>query len=160
MHRAHRLTVRIAIGAVVASSASAALAATPTGGTWTSPGEGGAGFTVKGSTIGPVGQAPRRFITAPSNFRCNSANLVVKTSSIAIHAGKFRYDGHAYVDYFRGRKYLGRLIWTGSFTSATSVKGTYRFISPVKPPTAGHPAFVKQHCDSGTHSWTGTQGIG
>ncbi len=139
-----------------------ALAATPTAGMWTSPGEGGAAFTVKGSSILPAGQAPRRYIYAPSNFRCNSANMAVKAASIKISGGAFKYDGPAYVDVSRAKKYIGRLVWSGKFTTATTVKGSYRLRSKVTPVPGTPFTFKSKSCDSGVRAWTGTrtQGAG
>lgn len=149
------LIAGVAVAAVAAGAT--ALAATPKSGLWTSPGEGGASFTVKGSSILPVGQAPRRYIYAPSNFRCNSANLAVKASSIKISGGAFKYDGPAYVDFYRAKKYVGRLVWSGRFTSATTIKGSYRFRSKVTPVPGNPFTFKSKSCDSGTHAWTGKQ---
>jgi hypothetical protein len=155
--RISRPVVLTTVVAVAAVAVATAVAATPTSGTWTSTGEGGAFFTVSGSKILPAGQAPRRYITAPSNFKCNSSNLAVKTTSIKIANGAFHYDGPAYVDVFRAKKYVGRLVWSGKFTTKTTVKGSYRFRSPVTP---NRGAFLKKPCDSHTQSWTGKQGLG
>jgi hypothetical protein len=149
-----------AAGAVSAAAAAAALAA-PTAGLWTSGGEGGGSFTVKAGTIGPAGAKPNRFITAPSNFKCNTSNLIVKSSKIAISGGRFSYDGPAYVDRFRAPSRLGHLVWTGRFTSASKVKGTYRFTSKVTPKiTTAGLKFAKKSCDSGKHTWSGHPGYG
>ncbi len=157
MARSRRKAVAVAVAGAVLVAAAAALAATPNPGTWTGTGEGGAGFVVKGSSIVPYGVAPRRYITAPSNFKCNSSNLVVKTSRIKIAGGRFSYDGPAYVDVFRAKQHLGRLVWSGSFTSATKVKGRVRFTSAVTPRGG---KFQRKRCDSGAQAWAGQQGFG
>ncbi len=115
-----------------------------------------ASFGVKGSAVVPFGSGAAKAITAPSNFKCNSSNLVVKTAKIKISGGKFAYDGPAYVDKFRAKTKIGRLVWSGTFTSATSVKGKFRFTSSVTPkPGPTGLTFTKKKCDSGTKSWTG-----
>ena len=96
--------------------------------------------------------SPRR---APSS--ATSSNLVVKTSKIKISGGRFRYEGPAYVDQFRAKTKLGHLVWSGTFTSATKVKGKIRFTSAYTPKVgAGKVTFKKKACDSGTKSWTGS----
>jgi hypothetical protein len=150
----------IAVPAACATAlltAGAALAATPKDGQWTtSGGESGGAFVVKGASIVGLGSGASKQITAPSNFKCNTSNLVVKTSKIKISGGKFSYDGPAYVDKFRAKTKLGTLVWSGTFTSATSVKGKVRFTSSVTPKIgAGGVTFKKKKCDSGTKSWTG-----
>lgn len=133
-----------------------AVAGAPTAGQWTSGGESGGSFVVKGSAIGPTGSGTSKAITAPSNFKCNSSNLVVKASKIAISNGKFTYDGPAYVDKFRAKTKLGHLTWSGTFTSAKTVKGRVRFTSSVTPkPGPNGLTFTKKKCDSGTKAWAG-----
>ena len=132
-------------------------AASPTAGQWASAGESGGSFVVKGSAIGPAGTGASKAIIAPSNFKCNSSNLVVKTSKIKISGGRFSYDGPAYIDQFRAKTKLGHLVWSGTFTSATKVKGKFRFTSAYTPKlAAGKVTFTKKACDSGTKSWTGS----
>ena len=156
---AMRRTRRIAIAAAAASAtltAGVALAAAPQPGMWTSAGESGGAFTVKAARIGPIGVKPNQALIAPSTFKCNTSNLVVKTKTIPISNGRFRYDGPAYVDRYRAPKRTGHLVWTGRFTSASQVKGTFRFTSPVTPKlTAAGIEFVTKSCDSGKHSWVG-----
>jgi hypothetical protein len=157
-----RITRSIVIAAVCTTAlilAAAAFAVTPTPGLWTtSGGESSGSFMVAGSSIVPAGTS-YRFITAPSNFKCNSSNLIVKTSKIKIKGGKFSYDGPAYVDQFRAKTKLGTLVWSGTFTTATKVKGKWRFTSPYTPTRSGATLiFKKKKCDSGTHSWTGKLG--
>jgi hypothetical protein len=154
-----RRTRRIAITAAAATvtlAAGVALAATPKPGMWSSGGESGGAFTVKGAKIGPIGVKPNQSLIAPSNFKCNTSNLVVKAAKIPISGGRFRYDGKAYIDRYRAPTRTGHLVWTGRFTSATKVKGTFRFTSTVTPKvTAAGIKFVKKACDSGKHSWVG-----
>jgi hypothetical protein len=154
-----RRTGRIGVAAAVAAAtltAGVALAATPKPGMWSSGGESGAAFTVKGTKIGPIGVKPNQSLIAPSNFRCNTSNLVVKAAKIPISNGRFHYDGPAYIDRYRAPSRTGHLVWTGKFTSATKVKGTFHFTSPVTPKvTAAGIKFVKKSCDSGKHSWVG-----
>jgi hypothetical protein len=159
-----RSTRRIAVAAAgaaatLAAATAVAIAATPKPGLWSGAGEGGGVFTVAHGHVGPAGTKPNRRIVAPSSFKCNSSNLVVKAARIPISGGRFRYDGKAYVDRFRAPSHLGHLVWTGRFTSATRVKGTYRFTSPVTPKiSASGVKFVKKPCDSGKHVWVGTPG--
>jgi hypothetical protein len=154
-----RRTGRIGVAAAAATAtltAGVALAATPKPGMWSSGGESGAAFTVKGAKIGPIGVKPNQSLIAPSTFKCNTSNLVVKAAKIPISGGRFHYDGPAYIDRYRAPSRTGHLVWTGKFTSATKVKGTFRFTSPVTPKvTAAGIKFVKKACDSGKHSWVG-----
>ena len=150
----------IAVTAACAAAliaAAAALAATPKDGQWTtSGGESSGSFVVKGASIVGLGSGASKQITAPSNFKCNTSNLVVKASKIKISGGKFSYDGPAYIDKFRAKTKLGHLVWSGTFTSATSAKGKFRFTASVTPKVgAGGITFKKKKCDSGTKSWTG-----
>ena len=150
----------IVVSAVFASAliaAAVALAATPKEGQWTtSGGESGGAFVVKGSSITGLGSGASKAITAPSNFKCNTSNLVVKATKIKISGGKFSYSGPAYVDKFRAKTKLGHLVWSGTFTTATKVKGKFRFTANVTPVIgAGKVTFKAKKCDSGTKSWTG-----
>jgi hypothetical protein len=149
--------VLAALAAGVLAVPDLALAVTPTEGIWTtSGGESSGSFAVLGAKIVGAG-ASTHIITAPSTFKCNSSNLVVKTTSIKISGGKFRYEGPAYVDRFRAKTKLGHLIWSGTFTSATKVKGKIRFTSAYTPKVGGGKVtFKKKACDSGTKSWTGS----
>jgi hypothetical protein len=138
-------------------TAGSALAATPNDGQWTtSGGESSGSFVVKGASIVGLGSGAGKQITAPSNFKCNTSNLVVKAAKIKISGGRFSYDGPAYIDKFRAKTKLGHLVWSGTFTSATSVKGKFRFTTSQTPKVgAGGITFKKKKCDSGTKSWTG-----
>lgn len=156
MSRSRGTVIGLGAGAAALVAAVAALAATPQEGLWTtSGGESSGSFMVIGGSIVPAGTS-NRAITAPSNFKCNSSNLVVKTSKIKVSGGKFSYAGPAYIDKFRAKTKLGHLVWSGTFTSATKVKGKFRFTSAYTPvPSAGKLTFKKKKCDSGTKSWTG-----
>jgi hypothetical protein len=156
-----RTGLTIAAASAVSAAAAAAAFAAPTPGLWTSGGEGGASFTVKAGAIHPAGAKPNRFITAPSTFTCNTSNLIVKTKKIAISGGRFRYEGPAYLDRFRDPSRIGHLVWTGKFTSASTVKGTYRLTSKVTPKLVpGAVKWVRKSCDSGKHRWNGRPGYG
>jgi hypothetical protein len=108
-------------------------------------GEGSGLYAVKGSKIVPVnGQ-----ITAPSTFKCNSANLIVKTKSIAIHGGKINYVGPAYVNKFARPKILGTLTWKGTPTNGTIRFQTKKMVV-IKPPNT---TVVNKKCDTGTKKY-------
>ncbi len=107
------------------------------------PGEGEGIYDATATAIKPVGGR----ITAPSTFKCNSANLIVKAKSIKLKGGKLNYSGPAYVDFFRAPKILGTLTWKG-----TPTKGTIRFQAKksVKPNPKGGVKIVTKACDTGT----------
>jgi hypothetical protein len=142
-----------------------ALAASPSGGGWqaklNSDDVYGEGEGVWKITTGGAMKAGRNFqyILAPSNFKCNSANLALVDKKIPVEGGEFVYKGKAYVDYFRAPKHKGDLTWKGTYTSAGKVKGTIRFDSPVTPkPDATAPQgikFKKKECDTGKVKWGG-----
>ena len=157
MNTVSRTIAMTAVGAAALAMAAVALAATPKEGQWTtSGGESSGSFAVKGASIVGFGSGANKAITAPSNFKCNTSNLVVKASKIKIAGGKFSYDGPAYIDKFRAKTKLGTLVWSGTFTTATTVKGKYRFTTAVTPKVGGTGiTFKKKKCDSGTKSWTG-----
>lgn len=96
--------------AVLAAAAVAvpALAATPKAGTFTSPGESGAGFTVKAGKI-------VKGAIVPSTFKCKVA--AVLPASVAIKAGKARYSGP-----LKGSS--ARVVATFTFTTPTTAKVT------------------------------------
>jgi hypothetical protein len=111
---------------------------------------------VGGSSVKPSGSGANKAIVAPSNFKCNSSNLAAKASAIKISAGRFSYDGPAYVDKFRAKAKIGHLAWSGTFTAPNRVKGKVRFASSVTPkPGGARITFQNKKCDSGTQSWTG-----
>ncbi len=128
------------IAAAIANAAQVRVIITPNG-----PGEGEGIYNVSGGKIKPANGV----ITAPSTFRCNSSNLIVKASSIALTKGKLNFSGKAYVDKFRKPALLGTLTWKG-----TPTKGTIRFVSArtPKPPTGpgGSFTYPKKKCDTGT----------
>lgn len=109
------------------------------------PGEGGGAYKVSGGKIVPNNGV----ITAPSTFKCNSANLIVKAKSIPISGGKINYKGPAYVNKFQAPKVLGTLTWKG-----TPTKGTIRFqtkkLVVIKPPKV---SVVNKSCDTGTQRY-------
>jgi len=109
------------------------------------PGEGEGVYNVSGGKIKPVNGS----ITAPSTFKCNASNLIVKATSIKLSKGKLNFTGKAYVDKFRNKTLVGDLTWKGTPTA-----GTIRFVSArtPQPPTApgGHFTYVKKKCDTGT----------
>ena len=156
MRTVSRTIVMTAVAAAALAATAPALAATPKEGQWTtSGGESSGSFAVKGSSITGV-KAAGGAIVSPSNFKCNTSNLYVKASKIKIAGGKFSYDGPAYIDKFRAKTRLGTLVWSGTFTTATTVKGKYRFTAAVTPKVgSGGITFKKKKCDSGTKSWTG-----
>jgi hypothetical protein len=132
--------------AVLSAAAAITLGAAPVqtqikGGT----GEGAGLYRVSGGKILPVnGQ-----ITAPSTFKCNSANLIVKAGSIPIKGGKINYAGPAWVNKFAKPKILGTLTWKG-----TPTKGTIRFQTKkmvvIRPPSV---TVVNKRCDTGTQRY-------
>jgi hypothetical protein len=106
------------------------------------PGEGVGIYKVSGGKMLPVnGQ-----ITAPSTFKCNTSNLIVKAKSIPLQGGKMNYVGPAYVDKFRAPKVLGTLTWKGKPTSGTIRFKTKKTVK-VKP---GGFTVVSKTCDTGT----------
>ena len=155
---AHVRRSSIAAGVTVAGLAAAAVAvaATPTAGQWTtSGGESSGSFVVKGGSIVAAPRGTSKAIIAPSDAKC-SFSAEVKARKIKISNGRFAYDGPAYVNKGSDKTKVGRLRWSGTFTSATTVKGKVRFTSNVTPKYG--PAgitFEKKKCDSGTKSWTG-----
>ena len=118
------------------------------------PGEGEGIYKVGGGKILPFnGQ-----ITAPSTFKCNSSNLIVKAKSIALKGGKIDYVGPAYVDKFRAPKILGTLTWRG-----TPKNGTIRFQAKKKvvPKPGGGVSIVAKTCDTGKLKYVPfTAGVG
>jgi hypothetical protein len=123
-----RQRVVVATVSLALAGAVPALAATPKNGLFTSGGEGGAGFTVKGGKILKGG-------TMPSNFKCNKVNAVLP-ASVPIKAGKARYSGP-----MKGQ--AGKLVATISFTGATKATIT--------------ASITKGSCRSGTVRATVTQ---
>ena len=151
MQRSRRFVIVVAIGGTVVAVGGIALAATPQSGEWRAAvgSKYGLAFAVKGSSI--VAATPAGAIGAPSNSRCNSSALILKATKIKISGGKFSYDGKAYVDYYRAKSKLGRLVWSGTFTSATRAKGKARFTSNVTPVLnrqTGVWKFTTKKCDS------------
>jgi hypothetical protein len=146
MRRTTLVPLTVLALAVLAVAASIALGAGPVitkikGGT----GEGSGSYKVSGGKILPYnGQ-----ITAPSTFKCNSANLIVKAKSIPIKGGKINYVGPAYVNKFQKPKILGTLTWKG-----TPTKGTIRFQTKqmvvIKPPKV---TVVNKKCDTGVQRY-------
>jgi phage baseplate assembly protein gpV len=108
-------------------------------------GEGGGAYLVSGSKLLPNNGV----ITAPSTFKCNSANLIVKATSIKLTGGKINYKGPAYVNKFQKPKVLGTLTWKG-----TPTKGTIRFQAKqrvvIKPPKV---TIVNKPCDTGVQQY-------
>ena len=149
MHRGSRrfaLLIALALAALGAIAAAALGASTLVvtkikGG----PGEGGGAYMVSGSKLLPN----NGMITAPSTFKCNSANLIVKATSIKLTGGKINYKGPAYVNKFRAPKVLGTLTWKG-----TPTKGTIRFQAKqkvvIKPPKV---SIVTKACDTGVQQY-------
>jgi hypothetical protein len=130
------------VAAAVAQAAQVRVIITPNG-----PGEGEGLYDVTGGKIKP---APvNGFITAPSTFKCNASNLIVKATSIPLTRGKLNFSGKAYVDKSRNRTLVGALTWKG-----TPTRGTIRFVSPKtpKPPTGpgGSYTYTNRRCDTGT----------
>jgi len=109
------------------------------------PGEGQGLYKATSSKILPMNGR----ITAPSTFKCNTSNLIVKAASIPIKGGKINYVGPAYVDKFRAPKVLGTLTWKG-----TPKNGTIRFKTKktVKLTTSG-PTIVNKPCDTGVQKF-------
>ena len=146
MHGRTRRTVAVLAVAAIASgalaaSAPASLVITPNG-----PGEGESGFTVSRGAIRP--NPNNGAITAPSTFKCNQSNLIVKTSSIRIVNGRINFVGQAYADKFRVPSVLGTLTWKGTLTS-----GTIRFTTKKSLVIGGRPPkerVVNRPCDTGT----------
>lgn len=123
MARVRRSPLVVGVTAVAMAAAAVAVAAPPTAGQWTtSGGESSGSFLVRGSSIVAAGSGTYKAITAPSTFKCNSSNLVVRTCKIKILQVKFSYDGPAYVDKFRAKTQIGHLRWSGTFTRAAKVK--------------------------------------
>ena len=120
------------------------------------PGEGEGIYKVSGGKILPVnGQ-----ITAPSTFKCNTSNLIVKAKSIPLKGGKIDYVGPAYVDKFRAPKVLGTLTWKGKPTN-----GTIRFkTKKTLKLTSSGVTVVSKTCDTGTLKYVpfkpGAGGVG
>jgi hypothetical protein len=151
-----RLIASVVAAVAVLVLAGVAIAATPKSGTWTARAKKSGGyFAVKKSAVVPVGVS--KIIAAPTDLECNTQTLIVKTTKIKISKGRFSYDGPAYVDKSRAKGKLGRLVWTGTFTSATKAKGTYRFMTEqtAKVQPGGAVTFLNQPCDTGTKPWTG-----
>ena len=95
--------------------------------------------------------------SAPSNFKCNTSNLVVKASKIKISGGKFSYDGPAYIDKFRAKTKLGTLVWTRDVHDGDERQGQVPLHD--RRDSEGRVTgitFKKKKCDSGTKSWTGS----
>ena len=75
------------------------------------------------------------------------------------HASRFGWGDT--VDALSAKKYVGRLVWRGTFNTAKTVSGTYRFRSPVTPVHGRYPTvFKNKACDSGTRIWKGVHGLG
>ena len=149
-----RTLVPAAVLAILGIVAATALAAGTTvitqikGGT----GEGQGLYKATSSKILPVNGR----ITAPSTFKCNTSNLIVKAASIPIKGGKINYVGPAYVDKFRAPKLLGTLTWKG-----TPKTGTIRFKAKkqVKLSVSG-VTIVNKPCDTGVQKFVPAQGGG
>ncbi len=157
----------VALTAVAVLTA-VALAASPSGGPWQGKlasennfGEGSGAWKVTAG--GAMKPAPNQeHIVAPSNFKCNSANLALVKTKIPVDSGEFVYKKEAYVDFFRAPQHKGTLTWKGDFTSGGKVNGTIRFESPVTPkfdPDAPM-GFKYKHkdCDTGKLKWNGKPG--
>jgi hypothetical protein len=105
-------------------------------------GEGEGVYKVSGGKVLPANGT----ITAPSTFKCNTSNLIVKAKSIPLSGGKINYVGPAYVDKFRAPKLLGTLIWKGKPTS-----GTIRFkTKKTLKLTPSGVKIISKACDTGT----------
>lgn len=105
------MVTRSAVAAVLVTAAVAvpALAATPRAGSYSSGGEGGAGFTVVGSKI-------LKGATLPSTFKCNKMNAVVPVA-MKIVAGRAHYSG-----LMKGQ--TGKLVATITFTTSSKASVT------------------------------------
>jgi hypothetical protein len=139
----NRRTVAL-LATLVALAVPAAAAAT----LWVGNGEGESGFRVKSGKIVPL--KGKKYIFAPSNFKCNSANLAVKTTSIPVTGGKIDFVGKAHIDWFRFPKAYGKLTWKG-----TLKKGVIRFETSKTPRyKATGPYLVNKACDTGKLHYT------
>jgi hypothetical protein len=151
-----RLVACVVSVLAVLAVAGVAIAATPKTGTWQARAKKSGGyFAVKNSAVVPVGVS--KIIAAPTDLECNTQTLIVKATKIKISKGKFSFNGPAYIDKARAKGKLGRLVWSGTFTSKTKAKGTYRFTTEqtAKVQPGGAVTFLNQPCDSGTKPWTG-----
>jgi hypothetical protein len=165
------LLLRVAIGVVVLGlgAPAAANAATPHPGPWhgqTKPAGGkddNAEFVVKGNMLTPqkiyLGWSG---IIAPTSFKCNEAFIQITARSLAVIHGHFSYNGTA-VDTAGGKStgISGKLTWTGTFTSPTTVKGTVRFqtqVTPVWHKESYTYSLEQKPCDTGTLNWAGGLG--
>lgn len=134
--------------ALLAALVALAVPAVATASLWVGNGEGESGFRVKSGKMLPL--KGQKFIFAPSNFRCNSANLAVKATSIPVTGGQINFVGKAHIDWFRFPKALGKLTWKG-----TLKKGTIRFQTAQTPRYSSSGVhLVNKACDTGKLRYT------
>jgi hypothetical protein len=162
--------VTLTLAALLLSApATVAAAATPRAGHWHGKSKPAGGkddeaeFVVKGNKLAPqkifLGWSG---IIAPTSFKCNEAFIQLSTRSLPITRGHFSYHGKA-VDTAGGKStgISGKLTWTGTFSSPTTVKGTVRFqttVTPVWNRDSYTYSLEQKPCDTGTLLWSG--GVG
>ncbi|HYM53716.1 MAG TPA: hypothetical protein VES97_00020 [Solirubrobacteraceae bacterium] len=167
--RKFALHITLGISALGISATAVATTATPRPGPWygeTEPRGGkddSAEFVVKDNRLVPqkifLGWSA---IIAPTSFKCNEALIQLTTKRLTITHGHFSYHGTA-VD-TAGNKSTGisgKLTWSGTFTSPTTVRGAVRFqtaLTPVWHRESYRFSLEPKPCDTGILPWSGKAG--
>jgi hypothetical protein len=143
-----RFGLRHRTAALLATFVALAVPAAAAATLWVGNGEGESGFRVTGGKMLPP--KGHKYIYAPSNFKCNSANLAVRATSIPVSGGQINFVGQAHIDWFRFPKAYGKLTWKG-----TLKKGIIRFQTTKTPRyTSTGVHLVSKACDTGKLHYT------